>query len=384
MFARQEPAPRPPPVRAEAAETQSPEDTLGPVHLKALKTAIMNVLGTELAEFTYAQIVDGYPTNSSFREFHYCEEDHPVRQQEALCDGAVSVFQSFRSSFNPLTLKFNQATLKAFEQEHPGTRPFHLRLIELLAVAVHQIAANLFDAYSVGNPHKVEYDAWRAERLRRAASGDEAYRYCRISPPVVFYHRDYPINYYEQYPRDISDVVGYWAEAKIFGGVLLFDRGESETECREVWVHPSSQIRCPRTLFPPTAEQFSSLVAFLLSEQTAKEGTAEQTTGTECPLPIRASSLNGPRFLRYHATKYFHIFRDKYDSRLPEWYAEFNCSSSSLDFPEIEDELALLRGEDDDGPLDETKRAARIAGLRNITPSSPLWCRSSSTRGRYP
>lgn len=29
---------------------------------------------------------------------------------------------------------------------------------------------------------------------------------------------------FEQYPNGVADIVGYWAEAQIFGGVVLFDR----------------------------------------------------------------------------------------------------------------------------------------------------------------
>lgn len=33
----------------------------------------------------------------------------------------------------------------------------------------------------------------------------------------------------DQYPDGIADVVGYWAEDRIFGGVVLFGRGETGT-----------------------------------------------------------------------------------------------------------------------------------------------------------
>ena len=35
---------------------------------------------------------------------------------------------------------------------------------------------------------------------------------------------------FENYPFGLLDVVGYWAETKLFGGVLLFDRGDSGSE----------------------------------------------------------------------------------------------------------------------------------------------------------
>jgi hypothetical protein len=51
--------------------------------------------------------------------------------------------------------------------------------------------------------------------------------------PTPFYHRSYLAH--AQYPNGVADVVGYWAEAKIFGGVVIFDRGESGTEVSD---HP--------------------------------------------------------------------------------------------------------------------------------------------------
>jgi hypothetical protein len=38
----------------------------------------------------------------------------------------------------------------------------------------------------------------------------------------------------QQYPNGVADVVGYWAEYHLFGGVVLFDRGESGTDVSSV------------------------------------------------------------------------------------------------------------------------------------------------------
>lgn len=38
--------------------------------------------------------------------------------------------------------------------------------------------------------------------------------------------------YYGDYPFGTSDMAGYWAEDRIFGGVVLFERGESGKEVR--------------------------------------------------------------------------------------------------------------------------------------------------------
>jgi hypothetical protein len=49
-----------------------------------------------------------------------------------------------------------------------------------------------------------------------------------IISPSAFFHTSYTC--FDQYPRGLVDVVGYWAEGQIFGGVVVFDRGETESE----------------------------------------------------------------------------------------------------------------------------------------------------------
>lgn len=45
---------------------------------------------------------------------------------------------------------------------------------------------------------------------------------------MPFYRGGYA--FWPGYPNGWADVAGYWAEHHIFGGVVLFDRGESEEE----------------------------------------------------------------------------------------------------------------------------------------------------------
>jgi hypothetical protein len=87
--------------------TLSPAD-LGPDHFDILKQAIWNILTTDVAEFTYAQIIDGLPTTSSFTDFHILRKssDHPVRSHPALCDGAMDRIRAFRAQFDPISLRF--------------------------------------------------------------------------------------------------------------------------------------------------------------------------------------------------------------------------------------------------------------------------------------
>lgn len=98
--------------------------------------------------------------------------------------------------------------------------PFHLRLLELLAVSCHQIAVHVYQLDGVNHKH-CEYEKWINQP--RDMTRWDSFRH-----PTAFCHTFYTA--VEQYPNGVADVVAYWAEAKIFGGVVLFDRGESENE----------------------------------------------------------------------------------------------------------------------------------------------------------
>ena len=104
-------------------------------------------------------------------------------------------------------------------------------------MACHQIAVFLYNLEEDTN-HKREYAAWVAAEQTLKDAADDRLRYRAVEPPTPFYHRAYRAH--EQYPRGVADMVGYWAEAKIFGGVVLFDRGELDVEVS----HASSTCRC--------------------------------------------------------------------------------------------------------------------------------------------
>jgi hypothetical protein len=134
-----------------------------------------------------------------------------------------------------------------------------------------------------------------------------------------------------------------------------------------MWIH-GDLVQGPRTLYPPTAEQFSSLIAFLL---------AEPDHQPVCPLPIRATISNRPRWDSYHAFAKYHIFRDRYERVMPPQPPKPRCVRSDLDWPELHDEYVLSqRGmlKTDGTPfVTEEQVTAAESGIYKITPSSPLW-----------
>ncbi len=131
--------------------------------------------------------------------------------------------------------------LQAYQDAEIESQPFKLRLIELVAVSTHQIAVLLFQLQP--KLHAGDVDAvvsWKEEaRWVELEGGRRIYREPLKPRPTLFFHVDYMD--YDQYPSGLADVAWYWAEDRIFGGIVLFDRGESGYEVSELRLHdPSS------------------------------------------------------------------------------------------------------------------------------------------------
>jgi hypothetical protein len=82
----------------------------------------------------------------------------------------------------------------------------------MVVVACHQIAAKLYKLPGTG--HKDQLEEW--SKLTESTCSTHFSHYCYTN--------------HEQYHDGIADVAGYWAENQIFGGVVVFDRGESDSE----------------------------------------------------------------------------------------------------------------------------------------------------------
>ncbi|KAM0417276.1 hypothetical protein ACHAPT_012717 [Fusarium lateritium] len=200
-------------------------------HQDTFRRALRNLLSTDVAQRTYAQILDGLPTQQSCMEGYVYLDDHPVfaLNHSEICQGFLEKARAFRARFDPCELEFKEHLLRAFQETVPGSKDFNLRLIELVVVACHQIAAYLFELDDGAHKREV-YEDWAQQQLMESAlqsrPGKAEGMYS--IPPAAFFHMSYVFP--EQYPRGVADVVGYWAEGQIFGGVVVFDRGEAEQE----------------------------------------------------------------------------------------------------------------------------------------------------------
>lgn len=216
-------------------ETRRPEQALDEDHLTTYIRAIRNVLSTKLAESTFAQTVDGLPLWDVVYSLGYygLDREEPVFKHRELCPGVVEKTRAFRADFDPKTfdiraeLKKYRRSQLALQHSNPclqvllryqsaplDSRVSQLALVELIAVTVHAIAAHVFKQVDAGL-HKM--------RSTPAMSTTECSWRRKKSTPFSLWRYDDP----KQYPDGNADIAAHWAEDQIFGGIVLFGRGES-------------------------------------------------------------------------------------------------------------------------------------------------------------
>ena len=94
-----------------------------------------------------------------------------------------------------------------------------LRLLEITAASIHALAGMM---HASSHPNMDIFP----DRLFTTSQRDSRGKTCSS----VDYNYDYV--HFKNYPRGLLDVVGYWAETQVFGGVLLFDRSDSRLQVR--------------------------------------------------------------------------------------------------------------------------------------------------------
>jgi hypothetical protein len=128
----------------------------------------------------------------------------------------------------------------------------------------------------------------------------------------------------DQYPDGDADVVGYWAENRIFGGVVLLDRSDSWDDRRNP--EPKSYYDVTFRVWRALDGQQQALVDFLLSRSPTEA----------CPFPLLVSEKNLDRIDPQYATSQ-KVYRDFWERRLPPSNGRFqepHCVRSRLDYPE--------------------------------------------------
>ena len=78
-------------------------------HRRVLFRAVSNVLSTDLALFTFAQIIDGLPTADVAwdRRYSHLVGAHPIEEHADICPGVLDRARQFRADFDPYILSFS-------------------------------------------------------------------------------------------------------------------------------------------------------------------------------------------------------------------------------------------------------------------------------------
>ncbi|KAK4033968.1 hypothetical protein C8A01DRAFT_19160 [Parachaetomium inaequale] len=312
------------------AVVKAPVSGLAQHHRDVFDRALRNVLATELAQTTYAQIIDGFPIVSVAKDarWGHIDHEHPVfaNNHDKICPGAWEKMEEFHSSFNVGVLTMDKRLLHAYSAESVGSRAFQLRLIEMVAVAVHELAVLL---YNMGDMQQHnDWKTWKPpKRHYQCQPSDPEWQWPELQPYLtLFFH--FAFLEHEQYPEGVADIVGYWAENRILGGVVLFDRGESGNQCPEVYFQSGRRDDTHR-IYALTDEQKAKLASFFAADTSSLDGTV---------LPILGDSNNRVRVDSEHAVFGFHVYRDKWERMVvDERDYPRRCVQTILEYPEIDD-----------------------------------------------
>jgi hypothetical protein len=187
--------------------------------------------------------------------------------------------------------------LYTYQAASPGSRNFKTRLIEMIAIAVHRIAVILTKLDT--SLHKDDgITDWEP-----SSSDTLFWTFFPDGPaPTLFKHPWYVD--YDQYAEGVADMVGYWAEARILGGVVLFDRRAPDAaETDAVFFH-SDRYKVTYRIYQLLEDQKKQLLDFLMSD-----------TPTASPLPILAGEKNRKRVDPEEPIEVTGIYRDIWERR---------------------------------------------------------------------
>lgn len=239
--------------------------------LQKLKTVFRHILALSIARDTYAQIIDGTPTRTPFSD--EIKESRSTFYQTIIdsdntkpTDKVTQKYEGIRSKITPQDLVIdlkvyntsviiihlagiNSAQVAQNYQNAPsGSRENNLRLLETAAASVHSLAGMIYA--SKHEDMDVNPPEPPGGHLPQFHHTDGYY--------VNFYHTEY--KRFEDFPFGLLNVVGYWAETELFGGVVLSERSEG-----------SSGVCCSHRFLtkPILMDPRSLMLSFILKEHLA-------------------------------------------------------------------------------------------------------------------
>lgn len=207
----------------------------------------------------------------------------------------------------------------------------------MTAVALHQIGVWLFQlGLRLHDPATTEglsieaVTQWEPEQNP----------FTRLVPdPTLFIQPHFAAS--EQYPDGLADVAGYWAEDRILGGVVLFDKSQTWKSGNE----PNMYFQCNRRrttyrICQLLDEQQQTLLDFLQKRD---------ANSADCPLPLLPDARNQVRIEPVDAISVHKVYRDVWERAAPRRRLRMQQYMgpdviNSLDFPEhdVDEEIRRL------------------------------------------
>ena len=149
--------------------------------------------------------------------------------------------------------------------------------------------------------------------------------------PTLFRHRWY-VNY-DQYPESVADMAGYWAEARILGGVVLFDRRQPDAEPGAdpdaIYFHSDRQGITYR-IYQLLPEQRKALLGFFIADEPPSTS----------PLPILGDRNNRVRVDPEKPIQTTGIYRDLWERKgIPPGAGDARLRDvlNRIEYPTMED-----------------------------------------------
>ncbi|KAK2811475.1 hypothetical protein FQN50_002098 [Emmonsiellopsis sp. PD_5] len=192
-----------------------------------LKRVLTSILRRDSVKTVFAQVIDGIPIASAYESTLTARTELTSRTEPS--QRSVSLSGQFCESEGILdTLELNPTVAQLYQDSPLMSSSFNMHLLELVAIAVHDLAGNLYLKFHPGGATQV-----------LEPNDDPYFKREYISLSTMFYCDP------SRFPRAFLDVVGYWAEVQIFGGVV----------CNGAYIHP----RHPELLFELSESQLATL-----------------------------------------------------------------------------------------------------------------------------
>lgn len=199
----------------------------------------------------------------------------------------------------------------------------------MIAVSVHQIGVIL---------HKLDLNLHKSDGITEwtPPKSDEIYWDGNPGEPILTLLQHPWYSDHNQYPNGIADSVGYWAENRILGGVVLFDRSTAPGRNADAIYFHSDRRHITYRIYQLLPEQKLALLNFLTAEPAPEKS----------PLPILGDLKNLDRIdpeEPHGITKVYRDIWERKDFPLGTYDERMKDVWDKLNFPTWRDKMEASR-----------------------------------------